>query len=443
MAVVEVPQTLEYRDGQLNVAHVLEMNFSPIRKEDFQDSPDNEEDTRSSHEYLNDLEEEYQKRALWLSLKDYSKRNKGLITKTYERDEEKVSLDDNEMVEVKILMALAEENDDVSKEGARNGKWVKISMRKRILGVDQLTEDSFSSRKKDHVFIKSSADDQNCPYLMLKDPGCLKLKVLFFQIMILVEYSQLSYKETQLILLLLSLALQRLIMILRALLPPLKKLDGDEPIFEPKTIKSFLRPKSTFKAETLKGVIINELSSALAKDDKMTSKSNNSELIMTNGILNDNLSEHSNHNNDEQIIDNLSNTIDIQIIKHASSPYLEDISVQDTISIPNPPLSITSVVTPAPQDKWSQDKHIELVNIIGNLGVGMLTRAISKQFSPASAHECLFVDFSCKEEPKKVFEALKHPGWVDAMQNELNQFARNKVWTLVPTPYGKTITGSK
>ncbi|GKE10039.1 hypothetical protein Tco_1413590 [Tanacetum coccineum] len=32
--------------------------------QEFQDSPDDEEDTRSSHEYLNDLEEEYQARAL-------------------------------------------------------------------------------------------------------------------------------------------------------------------------------------------------------------------------------------------------------------------------------------------------------------------------------------------------------------------------------------------
>ncbi|GKF76376.1 hypothetical protein Tco_0225820, partial [Tanacetum coccineum] len=30
--------------------------------QDFQDSPDDEEDTRSSHKYLNDLEEEYQAR---------------------------------------------------------------------------------------------------------------------------------------------------------------------------------------------------------------------------------------------------------------------------------------------------------------------------------------------------------------------------------------------
>ncbi|GKD98870.1 hypothetical protein Tco_1382767 [Tanacetum coccineum] len=85
------------------------------------------------------------------------------------------------------------------------------------------------------------------------------------------------------------------------------------------------------------------------------------------------------------------------------------------------------MVTPAPQDRWSQDKHIELVNIIGNPRAGMLTRAMAKQLSAASAYECLFVDFLFEEEPKKVSEALKHPGWVDAMQDELNQFSRNKV----------------
>nr|GEU94539.1 hypothetical protein [Tanacetum cinerariifolium] len=100
------------------------------------------------------------------------------------------------------------------------------------------------------------------------------------------------------------------------------------------------------------------------------------------------------------------------------------------------------MVTTAPQDKWSQDKQTELVNIIGNLAAGMLTRAMAKELSAALAYECLFVDFLSKEEPKKVSEALKHLGWVDAIQEELNQFARNKVWTLVPARYGKTIIGS-
>ncbi|GJU91121.1 hypothetical protein Tco_1303544 [Tanacetum coccineum] len=51
---------------------------------------------------------------------------------------------------------------------------------------------------------------------------------------------------------------------------------------------------------------------------------------------------------------------------------------------------------------------------------GMLTRAMAKELSAASAHECLFVDFLFEEETKKVSEALKHPRWVDAMQEELN-----------------------
>ncbi|GJR89737.1 hypothetical protein Tco_0213748 [Tanacetum coccineum] len=81
--------------------------FSSSIVQDFQDSHDDEEDTRSSHEYLNDLEEEYQAREL-------TKLN---VTNV---DEEEVSSDDNEMMEVKVLMVLVEENDVVSKEGARN-----------------------------------------------------------------------------------------------------------------------------------------------------------------------------------------------------------------------------------------------------------------------------------------------------------------------------------
>ncbi|GJZ52174.1 retrovirus-related pol polyprotein from transposon TNT 1-94 [Tanacetum coccineum] len=42
--------------------------------QDFQDSPDDEEGTRSSHEYLNDLEEEYQARALLAKSKRFFKK---------------------------------------------------------------------------------------------------------------------------------------------------------------------------------------------------------------------------------------------------------------------------------------------------------------------------------------------------------------------------------
>ncbi|GJY06828.1 retrovirus-related pol polyprotein from transposon TNT 1-94 [Tanacetum coccineum] len=64
-------------------------------------------------------------------------------------------------------------------------------------------------------------------------------------------------------------------------------------------------------------------------------------------------------------------------------------------------------------------------------------------FTTALASECLFADFLSEMKPKKVSEALKYPGWVDAMQEELNQFYRNKVWTLVPLLYKKIDIGSK
>nr|GEX09517.1 retrovirus-related Pol polyprotein from transposon TNT 1-94 [Tanacetum cinerariifolium] len=48
----------------------------------------------------------------------------------------------------------------------------------------------------------------------------------------------------------------------------------------------------------------------------------------------------------------------------------------------------------------------------------MLTRSMAAKLIAASANECLFDDFLSKKEPKKVSEALKHPGWVDSMNKK-------------------------
>ncbi|KAL8118401.1 hypothetical protein AgCh_016070 [Apium graveolens] len=46
-------------------------------------------------------------------------------------------------------------------------------------------------------------------------------------------------------------------------------------------------------------------------------------------------------------------------------------------------------------------------------------------------------------EPKKVEEALQDADWVQEMQEELNEFERNKVWTLVPRPKNRSVVGTK
>nr|GFD07469.1 retrovirus-related Pol polyprotein from transposon TNT 1-94 [Tanacetum cinerariifolium] len=55
------------------------------------------------------------------------------------------------------------------------------------------------------------------------------------------------------------------------------------------------------------------------------------------------------------------------------------------------------------------------------------------------ANSCLFSCLLSSIEPANVAEALRNDDWVYAMQEELDQFARLKVWRLVPRPEGKSV----
>jgi len=51
--------------------------------------------------------------------------------------------------------------------------------------------------------------------------------------------------------------------------------------------------------------------------------------------------------------------------------------------------------------------------------------------------------FVSQVEPKSVDEALEDRNWINAMHEELNQFARNEVWTLVPRSKEMNVIGTK
>ena len=74
--------------------------------------------------------------------------------------------------------------------------------------------------------------------------------------------------------------------------------------------------------------------------------------------------------------------------------------------------------------------------IIGSPSRGVTTR--SKLASYVEHHS--FVSFV---EPSSVEDALADPDWVNAMHEELNNFTRNEVWTLVEKPKGARIIGTK
>ena len=86
------------------------------------------------------------------------------------------------------------------------------------------------------------------------------------------------------------------------------------------------------------------------------------------------------------------------------------------------------------QKVWSRDHLFE--QIIGDPDTGVRTRR-------ATENECNFAGFLSQMEPKKVDEALEDPDWVIAIQEDLNQFERKKLWKLVPRPKGKSVIGTK
>ncbi|GKC41010.1 hypothetical protein Tco_1053394 [Tanacetum coccineum] len=296
-------------------------------------------------------------------------KNKGLIAEAYEYygwDEEEVSSDESEMVEVKVLMALAEDNDAISKEGVKNGEWVNISMRKvhtlleiednddRKTYLDYLYIDlnyvkeqrnNLLSKHRDLVHELNTCKEQ---LLVLKQAKLDFLTMQHVNTEILKENKNLrielkerttitetwlnnpsSYGQTDLVFvkssaedikvsipdierpwlyeaegfILPNLDTGRIqpaesqvnttdplvavtdssttgydsmdeSSVCSTPLPPLKKLAGAEPVSGPKTIKSILKSNSTYKAEALKDVTINEPSSAPAKAKALASKTN-------------------------------------------------------------------------------------------------------------------------------------------------------------------------
>ena len=74
--------------------------------------------------------------------------------------------------------------------------------------------------------------------------------------------------------------------------------------------------------------------------------------------------------------------------------------------------------------------------IISDYNQGVQTRSSTQTF-------CAFNAFISQVEPKTVEEALKDSNWITAMQEELHQFERNKVWRLVPRPPDRPVIGAK
>nr|GEY34949.1 hypothetical protein [Tanacetum cinerariifolium] len=181
-----VSQTLEYRGGQLNAAPVLELS-----------------EHKPKLKHTKDFEAKYNKVKAKLALLSSSAlasnsslgKNKGLIAETYEWDKEEVSSDENEGIEVKALLYK--------------------SNKCRLSEAEDSTLPNHDTGK---VPPNESQRNMTDPSVAVSDSSAT-------------DYD--SANESS---------------VCSTSLPPLEKLAEAKPVHGPKTIKSILKPKSTFKA---------------------------------------------------------------------------------------------------------------------------------------------------------------------------------------------------
>jgi hypothetical protein len=92
-------------------------------------------------------------------------------------------------------------------------------------------------------------------------------------------------------------------------------------------------------------------------------------------------------------------------------------------------------LAPPTQVRATIQRNHPVDQILGDIIKGVTTHSRLANF-------CEHYSFVSSIEPFKVEEALQDPDWVLAMQEELNNFKRNEVWSLVPRPK-KNIVGTK
>ncbi|KAK8957495.1 hypothetical protein KSP39_PZI000003 [Platanthera zijinensis] len=128
---------------------------------------------------------------------------------------------------------------------------------------------------------------------------------------------------------------------------------------------------------------------------------------------------------------------DETFIKITSTTSNEEADVQEEELTPAE--DATPVAEEIPDARTIEFRHLKdhpIDQIIGDPRDGVRTRR-------GTTNENLHLSFLSQVEPKKFEEANSDASWILAMEEELNQFKRCKVWTLVPRPKGKNVIGTK
>ncbi|GJR08223.1 retrovirus-related pol polyprotein from transposon TNT 1-94 [Tanacetum coccineum] len=124
---------------------------------------------------------------------------------------------------------------------------------------------------------------------------------------------------------------------------------------------------------------------------------------------------------------------DIEVAHMDNNPYVDFLipepSSEESSSQVVIPNNVHSINQPSKHiNKWTKDHPID--NVIGDPSRPVSTRHQLQD----EALFCYFHAFLSSDEHKSYKEALMESYWIEAMQEELNEFERLEVWELVPHP---------
>nr|GEV70560.1 hypothetical protein [Tanacetum cinerariifolium] len=210
---------------------------------DFQDTPNDEEDARSSQEYMNNLEEEYQARALLAKSKRFFKKSTQRVSLLKHMNEMKKKCHQMKLKSRLLWYLLMKKEFMLVKKAPTMVNWSRFLYKSNKPRLSETEYPTLPNHDTGKVPLDESQRNTIDLLVVVSDSSAT-------------DYD--SVDESS---------------ICNAPLPLLEKLAGAETVFGPKTIKSILKSKFTFKTETLKGVIVNEPSSPPAKDNISTSVS--------------------------------------------------------------------------------------------------------------------------------------------------------------------------
>jgi hypothetical protein len=160
-----------------------------------------------------------------------------------------------------------------------------------------------------------------------------------------------------------------------------------------------------------------------------------------NVIVDDEEVQRSSREEEKQIDSVDSSAAPTDIIKPSPKESLDESSPTTSGSTPTTSEDEDISANPPRQSQVRQNHPPQ--QILGNVNEGHRLRSRVVQPANEIANQVSYSYYLTQTEPKKVDKALQDEGWVSAMHDELHQFTKNDVWTLVPRPAEQNIIGTK